>query len=272
MSFPLSTTFRSLNFTAFRHAARVAFTLFGILCLNLPPALAQTACADLDLVLAIDASGSIDRQDFDLQQSGYANAFRSPQVQRALSAAGIVDIAVVLWGDAEMRAQIMPLQRLRNPQDAERFAHQIAGMPRLVTGNTGIGQGIEVALDLLDRPGHCATRRLINVSGDGRESQTPRPRHQMPLMMARQRAADLGITINGLAISVDDPGLTEWYRDKVITGPDAFVMEIAGFATFAEAIAQKLAREIRPQALSALTDGAGGSAGRWGKSDRERLN
>jgi hypothetical protein len=215
---------------------------------------AEFRCSDLALVLAIDASGSIDSAEFALQQKGYAMAFRAPRVQSALAAAGTVDIAVVIWGDTEMLPQVLPFQRMFGTVDAVDLSRRIGSLPRRVQGNTGIGRGISTAIDLLEAPGVCAARRLVNVSGDGREILSPRSRRQIPLAAVRHRAGDMGITINALAIETDEADLAEWYRLRLITGPGAFVMRVGGFDTFAEAIVEKLAREIRPPSLAFARD------------------
>lgn len=213
---------------------------------------APARCADLALVLAIDASGSIDAAEFALQQRGYAAAFLSSRVQAALAATGVVDISAVVWGDTEMSPQVLPWQRLRTVADAVVLSHRIAGLQRQVTGNTGIGRGVWTAIDLLEAPDRCAYRRLVNVSGDGTETLSPRPRHHVPLALARARADALGITINALAIQNDTPALAAWYQTRLIAGPGAFVITVAGFDSFAEAIIEKLAREIGPPAVAGL--------------------
>jgi Protein of unknown function (DUF1194) len=129
-------------------------------------------------------------------------------------------------------------------EDAAEVAARIATLPRKVTGDTGIGGGLWTALDLLENDKACAARRIINVSGDGKESFGPRSRHHVALALARDRATEMGVTINGLAITVEGVDLDAWYRDRVITGPDAFVMTAASFDAFAESITRKLAREI----------------------------
>lgn len=215
-----------------------------------PSSGAAFSCPDLALVLAIDSSGSIDDRDFALQQTGYATAFSDQRVLDALAGAGVVDVAVVLWGDEDMVPQVLPWQRIAGPADAGRLGGQIATLSRRVTGDTGIGNGLWAALDLLERDQICAARRIVNVSGDGKESFGARPGHRIPLVLARQRAAEMGVTINGLAITVQGPGLEEWYRRQVITGPDAFVMSVRSFADFGEAIIRKLAREIAIPSLA----------------------
>lgn len=209
-----------------------------------PSSGAAFSCPDLALVLAIDASGSISDRDFALQQAGYAAAFTDGRVLDALAHAGVVDVAVVFWGDEEMEPQILPWRRINGPTDAAGLAGDLAGMVRRVTGDTGIGFGLWTALDLMEADRSCAARRIINVSGDGVESHGPRPRRHIALSSARERAEDMGVTINGLAITVEDTRLQAWYKARVITGPDAFVMTASSFEAFGDAIIRKLAREI----------------------------
>lgn len=243
-----------------RHPATRQHMLIGLVALVMVmlASLATTAharCADVALVLAIDASGSIKANEFALQQQGYAQAFRSPRVQSALAAAGTVDIAVVLWGDTEMEPQMVPMTRLQSAGDAETLSYQVEALRRRVSGNTGIGRAVSTAIDMLVAPERCALRRLINLSGDGPETIGPRPKRHVPLAEARRRAEDLRITINALAIENDVADLGDWYRARLITGPGAFVMTVDGFESFSQAIEAKLEREIRPQALAFLTHG-----------------
>ena len=224
----------------------------GIAALFMLAGTAQARCADLALVLAIDASGSINADEFALQKQGYVHAFRSPRVQSALAAAGKVDVGIILWGDSEMALQVLPLARLQSAGDAEALSRRIEALPRRVFGNTGIGRAVSKAIDLLDAPDECASRRIINLSGDGLETIAPRPRQHVPLALARNRAEASGITINALAIETDVPDLGNWFRDRLITGPGAFVLAVDSFETFGLAIEKKLAREIRPEALSLL--------------------
>ncbi|MGL4321277.1 MAG: DUF1194 domain-containing protein [Paracoccaceae bacterium] len=230
------------------------FTLVVSLAFIAPQAQAQAQsdCADLALVLAIDSSGSISAQDFALQRQGYAAAFADPFVQSALQSAGVVDVALVLWGDSEMAPQVSPWMRIAHPDDALQVMGQLMYVPRTVSGNTGIGRGVTVALDMLEDPAQCAVRRVINVSGDGQETLTARPVNHVPLAIARQRAADMGVIINALAITRDDPDLAGWYRDHLITGSGAFVMSANDFGSFGAAIIQKLGREIAPPQLAQL--------------------
>lgn len=220
---------------------------------------ARATCADLALVLAIDGSGSITAPDYDLQRAGYAAAFASADVQDALASAGVVDVAVVIWGDSELSPQILPWQRIVTPADATLLAAKIANTPRKVTGNTGIGSGLWTAIDLLEAFDVCAARQIINVSGDGPETRSPRPRRFIDLQAARTRAQEMGVTINGLAITSDFADLESWYSAHVITGPGAFVMVARNFEDFGDAITRKLAREIALPSLAFADPGERGT-------------
>jgi hypothetical protein len=231
------------------------------------PTWAAADCPDLDLVLAIDTSGSVSAAEFELQKQGYAMAFADPAVQAAIRAAGKVDVAVVFWGDDYSSVQVIGWRNVTEPKGAGGLAHAIAATPRQTSGDTGIGRAVWVALDILDASGRCAARRVINVSGDGRESVGPRRRPQVSMAVARERARATAVTINGLAILSDEPGLAEWYRGAVVVGPDAFVMEATGYDSFAQAIARKLAREIAPAALAGATGGSAVAGAEVGQMD-----
>ena len=201
-------------------------------------------CADTALVLAIDGSGSIDVADYALQMQGYAAAFRSREVHFALRMAGVVDVAVVLWGDGDMSAQILPFERIVDAAGAERLALAIEGLTREVTGNTGLARGIEIALDLLGEPGVCALRKIVDVSGDGRQKHMRLRHPTATLDDLRERADTLGVTINALAIETDDDGLAEYFEARVMVGETAFVIPIRSMRDFGDAIIEKLQREL----------------------------
>lgn len=198
---------------------------------------------DLELVLAIDSSNSVNASEWGFQIRGYAAAFRDPRVQAALSSGptGRIGVSVIVWADPGERHRESPWFVLATPADGERFAAFIRRFGRGVFGDTGIGAGIVAAIRKLNGGGLVAPRRVVDVSGDGRES---RLRSHIGLPTAREMARSHGVTVNGLAILTDDPELDRWYRDHVIEGPGAFVMTADGYADFARAIANKLLREI----------------------------
>ena len=194
------------------------------------PINAGPRCADLALVLAVDTSGSIDEDEFRMQ----------------------VDVASVFWADSAIPPVIINWTRIKSAGDAVALADSFLVLQRTAFGDTDLGAGLMAALDLLDAPGQCSARELVNVSGDGRATIGGRRAAQMSVASARARADAMGVTVNGLAILNAEPSLGAYYRTQVITGPGAFVMEARDFRAFGEAIVQKLEREIRPQVSASL--------------------
>jgi hypothetical protein len=200
--------------------------------------------ADLELVLAVDASGSVDDGEFSLQMQGIAQAFRNSEIQRAISSgpAGQVAVALIVWADHQVPKDNSGWHVLRQPADAEAFARIVAGFPRRQNGATGISEGIAAAVRAIETNAIEGRRKVVDVSGDGQE--TPARDFVVLLPQARIMAMSRGVTINGLAIINEDPTLLEYYKNRVRTGPDSFIMGTTDYAGFAEAIRRKLLREI----------------------------
>jgi len=218
---------------------RAAAATLLALCLAAPLA-AQTA-VDLQLVLAVDASGSVDEQRFELQKQGYVAAFRDPQVLSAIRAGPHRAIAVTMmqWTGPALQVQVVPWTLIRDRASAEVFATAIQNTPRqLFGGGTSISGAIDHAAHLMPDSPHQGARRVIDVSGDGSNNRG-RPAEQ-----ARDEAVTAGLVINGLPILSLEPDLDRYYRDYVIGGPGAFVIAAKSYDTFADAIRKKLIIEI----------------------------
>ncbi len=195
----------------------------------------------LELVLAVDASSSINRSEFDLQMRGLAEAFRHPQVHQALAVAGAPGIAVMLlqWADSRHQSISVEWERVYTPEEAEAFADAIDATPRFVVGGgTAIGSAITYASSLIWSNRYAGLRQVIDLSGDGRANQGELPNR------ARDSAVAAGIVINGLTILNEDPALYVYYEQYVIGGPGAFVMTAQDFTAYSDAIVEKLVREI----------------------------
>lgn len=221
-------------------------TLVYLAVLGSSPVHAEEA-VDLELVLAIDASSSVDDAEWALQMNGYASAFRDERVQAVIASgpAHRIAVAVTVWADASVPKWNGEWFALAGPGEAERFASYMAALPRGAEGGTGIGSGLAAALRRFDRNGFEAPRQVVDVSGDGRE--TPAREVVVLIPMARAMAKARGITVNGIAILNEDAGLAGWYRDNVIAGQGSFVITAADYADFASAIVAKLVREIEWQ-------------------------
>lgn len=201
---------------------------------------------DLKIVLAIDASSSIDAADWTLQMRGYAAAFRDVRVQEAIRSGPTrqIGVAVLVWSDAVKPRWESDWFLLAGLQDAESFADFMEGLERHgASGETGMGAGLDAAIKMLERSRFTAPRQTVDVSGDGRET-APRDAGIVGMPAARAQAIAKGITVNGLAIVYDDPALATWYRDNVMTYPDGFVVVARDAFDFADAVVGKLVREI----------------------------
>ena len=206
------------------------------------PGLARAAGpVDLALVLAVDASSSVDYDEFALQMLGLAEAFRDESVHNAieLAAPNGVAVTLVLWsGDGEQR-QAFAWTTAHGPAGAQRLAALIDRTPRLILGGgTAINDAIDFSIRLLQSGAVIATRRVIDVSGDGRDNMGS---FGVP---ATLRAVAAGITVNGLAILNEDPQLNFYYQVNVIGGASAFMLVADDYDDFAEAIRVKLISEI----------------------------
>ena len=203
---------------------------------------AQAAAAvDLLLVLAVDASGSVDQVRFELQKQGYVSAFRNPRVLRAIASGPTQSIAVCMtqWTGPGMQARSLGWTRLSDQASLDVCAAVISASPRLLFGGgTSISGAIDQSVGLLNDAPYAAERRVIDISGDGANNRG------RAASQGRDAAVAGGIAINGLPILSLEPDLAEHYRDQVIGGPGAFLIATDSYANFAEAILRKLVTEI----------------------------
>ena len=197
---------------------------------------------DLQLVLAIDATSSVNEQRFELQKQGYAAAFRNPQVLKAIMSGGEQTIAVTMfqWNGPFTQVQVVPWMMVKDAASANALADAILHSQRELFGGTGtsISGAIEYGVNLLSQSPHTSQRRTIDISGDGFDN-TGRP-----ITPSRDQAVRDGIGINGLPIIAWEPRLDQYYYNYVIGGPGAFMIPAASYENFAEAIVKKLILEI----------------------------
>ena len=204
------------------------------------PVFAQTA-VDLQVVLAVDASGSVDQRRFELQMQGYVAAFRDPRVLRAIQSGATQAIAVTMvqWTGPALQIQVLPWTLIQDATTAHAFAAAIVATPRqLFSGGTSISGVIDYAVPLMLESQFKGTRRVIDISGDGSNNRG------RPAASARDDAVRAGIIINGLPILALEADLERYFADHVIGGPGAFVIAAKSYETFADAILKKLIREM----------------------------
>lgn len=207
------------------------------------PGTAAAVEVELELVLAVDTSASVDNWEFRLQMGGLASAFRHPEVIAAIEAHGERGIAVTLvqWSSGSEQAQTVPWHHVHDAASAARFAGAVERTARVfAVSTTAIGSVLRYCARLFPLNRFRGRRMTIDVSGDGRSNAGLVPTTE------RDRAVAAGVTINGLAILNGDPGLERYFRLNVIGGPAAFVETATDFPDFARAIREKLLREIAP--------------------------
>jgi hypothetical protein len=207
---------------------------------------------DLEIVFAADVSRSIDDKEFALQRKGYAAALTDPRVLKAILSAKnrAIGVCFVEWSGEDEQHVVVDWSKIRDEEDGASFGAAVLAAPRSFTGRTSISAAIDFAMARFEKARWPAARRVIDISGDGTSNAG------RPITAARDAAAAAGVTINGLAIINESPdlgysahthppgGLPEYYRQNVIGGPDAFLLVVHGFASFADAMAKKLVTEI----------------------------
>jgi hypothetical protein len=197
----------------------------------------------VELVLALDASASVDAREFRLQLDGLAAALKDPDVGaaiddlRPLGAA----IAIVQWGGPKDTRIVIPFTHIASARDAKALGH-LAGLIQRWhrASETSIAAAMRDGRLLIESNAFDGGRRVIDISGDGPDNGG------IDLEWTRTQMGLAGITVNGLAIEQEERGLAAYYRDHVITGEGAFVETARDYEDFARAMREKLLRELRP--------------------------
>jgi hypothetical protein len=219
--------------------------VFGVLA---PAAPAGAEEVDLELVLAVDVSFSMDEDEQRLQRLGYVEAIRSAEVLAAIRDGihGRIAIAYMEWAGAAEQRVVVDWQVISDAESAAAFTAKLGQQPIRRVFRTSISEALSVATDLIAENGYEGIRKVIDVSGDG-------PNNQGRIVTtARDRAIAAGITINGLPLMLkrsansyfDLPNLDEYYTTCVIGGSGAFVVPVRDIEAFGEAVRRKLVLEI----------------------------
>ncbi len=211
------------------------------------PAAQTSYPVDVELVLAIDCSYSVDAGEFALQKIGLAAAFRHPAVVAAIEAGprGAIGVAVVQWSGATSQVTVVPWTLVTDAASAAALAANIEAAPRMTQeGATSISAMVAYGIGLIEANRLAGARRVIDISADGRNNTGHRIRTVAPL------AAIAKVTVNGLAILNEVPTLRFYFEKYVIAGADTFAMEADDYDHYAAAILRKLIREIGDPAVS----------------------
>ena len=200
----------------------------------------RAEAVDMALVLAVDVSESVDADEYVLQHEGIARAFENPQIIDTIKTGkrGVIDVLVLEWSDRDKQAVTVDWTTVRDQSSAAAFAAKVRASKRSSNGLTAVGDALLAASAALQRLSDQASRRVIDVSGDGMANIGPPPAAIRDTLVAQ------GITINGLAILASEPWLDTYYDHDVIGGEGAFLLQVQDFNSFATAIQQKLLAEI----------------------------
>ncbi|WP_120498666.1 DUF1194 domain-containing protein [Kiloniella sp. EL199] len=236
----------------FRHLLGISVSLFlnSSLCTKTNYA-TELSPVDLELVLAVDVSHSVDKYEASLQRSGYVEALKDSEVINSISSGPLGRIAVtyIEWAGEQHQIKVVEWSILDSRESAEIFADKLTRRPISSAPSTSISRIIDVASFEINHNDFIAPRSVIDISGDGPNSDG---RH---VQLARNDAINQGITINGLPVLSFRPNpnglgapsawLGAYYLKNVIGGENAFLIEVLGFEAFSEILKEKLKREIK---------------------------
>jgi hypothetical protein len=233
------------------------------------------AQVDVELVLAVDISYSMDPDELALQRDGYAKALASREFMQALRQGihGKVAVTYFEWAGASEQRIVVPWRLIDGPETADSVAAEILQAPIRRAARTSISGALLFGMTLFDMSGFRGLRRVIDVSGDGANN------HGQIVTVARDEVLARGITINGLPILLKRPSyatmdielLDEYYEDCVIGGPGSFMVTVRDRDKFVEAIRTKLVLEIAGRQPEARVIPAAASAPRVSCTIGERI-
>lgn len=208
---------------------------------------AQTNRADLNLVIAMDCSWSVNGSEYALQAGGVASAFSDPEIISTIANGyhGKISVLVVHWSTSGTQKVAIPWTVIETPTDAIRFANKAAAMRRqTVNGGTSISGALEFGQAAFSSAPLRADRQVIDVIADGENNDGNRVENTRDAIIGQ------GTTINALAVINEVSYLHYYLRNRVIGGQGAFVEKAADYFDFKRAFRKKLLREIKGELVT----------------------
>jgi hypothetical protein len=220
---------------------------------------------DLELIISVDVSWSVDAEEAQLQRNGYVAAFTDPQVVEAIRSGFLGRVAVLYheWAGMGHNRIVADWTVIEDEATAKAFAAKLSRQRFDSAYRTSISDAIDFAAPMFESNGYAGRRRVIDISGDGANNSG------RLVNMARDEAVARGITINGLPIMERGVGAAQrmwvadldlYFENCVIGGRGAFMVVANGFMDFAEAVRRKLVLEIADRQPDGQGERLAGSA------------
>ncbi|MBF9035214.1 DUF1194 domain-containing protein [Rhodobacterales bacterium HKCCE2091] len=204
---------------------------------------AARAC-EVAIAFAIDVSGSISDQDYRVQMEGLAEGLRDPMVAHALYN-GNSAVLVLLWSGHQEQLVAIDWRQMQTQSDVAQFATDVASLPRPWSQSaTALGEALDAAAAAMTRAPRCE-RYVLDISGDGRSNEGVLPE------LTRESLAAVNLTVNAIVVDTEGGDVHNYYRDRVIHGPDSFSVTVAHVDDYASQMRRKLYRELAIQLASA---------------------
>jgi len=198
---------------------------------------APVAACDIALVLAVDVSGSVDREEYRIQMQGLAEGLRDGAVSEAL-VAGEVALLVMHWTGSSRQEVVVPWTTIKDFDGLEAFAVRVETAPRRWRNySTAIGEALGFAHDQMNAGPECR-RKVIDISSDGSSNEGIAPDAVRPDLVGD------GIVVNALVIEGAEPRMTEYFWENVVLGTGAFVITANSYEEYPERMRRKLLREV----------------------------
>ncbi len=207
----------------------------------------QMAKVDLELLLAVDISQSMDYDEHSIQRQGYVDAFRHKDVISAMLSGpeGRIAVMYMEWAGDFDPIPTIPWTIIDSTDAAKKFADRLANEPIYGEQRTSISRALLTAQDYILNNNIASHRQVIDVSGDGANNAG------RLVETARDEVVKSGIIINGLPIMLNKPKefydidhLDRYYKHCVIGGNAAFIAPVFDLRHLSSTIRKKLVMEI----------------------------
>lgn len=235
--------------TLSRMRAAAALALAGLVGLAAPVAAQQGQMmrVDLELLLAVDISQSMDYDEHTVQRQGYIDAFRHPDVINALMGGpeGRIAVMYMEWAGDFDPIPTIPWTIIDSEEAARAFADRLEKEPIYGEQRTSISGALMAARNYIQTNNIASHRQVIDVSGDGANNAG------LLVEPVRDIVVKDGIVINGLPIMLNKPKefydidhLDRYYKQCVIGGVGAFIAPVFDLRHLPATIRKKLVMEI----------------------------